>query len=150
MNCWGWATWSDRWKFYEKNPDILIKTFNKRDINNFNINGSENFFDQIIKNQNGNINTWAIFWYATIFKNDGLCVNPNQSFTLNIGNDGSGSNKLKDKSYSSKLNLKSNFSFENDIIENKKAIKKLKKFYYRRFIGKIVKKLKLIRIFLKI
>jgi len=23
MNCWGWATWKDRWNFYEKNVDDL-------------------------------------------------------------------------------------------------------------------------------
>ena len=25
MNCWGWATWYDRWKKFEKNPFKFIK-----------------------------------------------------------------------------------------------------------------------------
>ena len=29
LNCWGWATWSDRWQYYEKNVDRAIKEFSK-------------------------------------------------------------------------------------------------------------------------
>ena len=29
MNCWGWATWRDRWQYFDKNPLYLLKTFNK-------------------------------------------------------------------------------------------------------------------------
>ena len=76
MNCWGWGTWADRWKFFEKNIDKLVKTFSKEDIKRFNVDGYENFWNQVIENKEGKINTWAIFWYATIFKNNGLCLNP--------------------------------------------------------------------------
>ena len=27
MNCWGWATWSDRWCYFERNPDKLLSCF---------------------------------------------------------------------------------------------------------------------------
>ena len=45
------------------------------------------FWDQIIDNFEFQINTWAIFWYATIFNISGLCVNPWFSYIDNIGQD---------------------------------------------------------------
>ena len=69
MNCWGSATGADRWKYYKKDVDETIRKFNKKDICRFNLDGVENFWEQVLSN----INTWAIFWYATVFKNNGLC-----------------------------------------------------------------------------
>lgn len=92
MNCWGWATWSDRWVYFEKEPQKIIKEWKKNDILSFNLNGAEDFWAQVIANEKGKINTWAIFWYATIFANKGLCLNPSGSLVNNIGNDGSGEN----------------------------------------------------------
>ena len=88
MNCWGWATWSDRWQYFEKNPKKLIKTFSKKDIKRFNLDGYYNAWSQVKENYKGKINTWAIFWYAIIFEHNGLCLNPTQSFVQNIGHDG--------------------------------------------------------------
>ena len=28
MNCWGWATWRDRWVYFERDHDLLIQRFN--------------------------------------------------------------------------------------------------------------------------
>ena len=90
MHCWGWATWADRWAYFEKNPQDLIETFTPKMIKRFNLDGYQNFWTQVLLNANGKINTWAIFWYATIFKNDGLCLSPYNSYVQNIGLDGSG------------------------------------------------------------
>lgn len=92
MNCWGWATWSDRWRNFKKNPDALVKTWNSDQIKRFNLDGAYDFWRQIKGNHTGKINTWAIFWYASIFENGGLCLNPGCSFVTNIGLDGSGEN----------------------------------------------------------
>ena len=34
---------------------------------------------------NRTLNSWAIFWYSTIFNKQGLCINPIKSMTKNIG-----------------------------------------------------------------
>lgn len=92
-NCWGWATWADRWKHFEKTPNIIMKYWDREMINNFTLqNANKNFWQQITYNKKNKINTWAIFWYATIFQKNGLCLNPNKSYTMNIGNDGTGEN----------------------------------------------------------
>jgi len=92
MNCWGWATWADRWKHFQKNPQRLAESWGQEKIRRFNLDGAHEFWAQIMANQKGRLNTWAIFWYATIFENNGLCLNPARSFVRNIGHDGSGEN----------------------------------------------------------
>jgi len=54
-------------------------------------------------NKERKINTWAIFWYATIFKQGGLCLNPVQTFVENIGLDGSGEHCANVKGYEDKV-----------------------------------------------
>lgn len=90
MNCWGWATWADRWAYFQKDPQQLIETWDKMKIKRFNLDGAHDFWEQVIANNIGKLNTWAIFWYATIFDNNGLCLNPAKSFVHNIGHDGHG------------------------------------------------------------
>ena len=92
MNCWGWATWKDRWKYFNKNPNEIIKKWSNKDVYRFNFDGSYNFFSQIERNKSKKINTWAIFWYATIFQNKGLCLNPKKTLVSNIGIGNSASN----------------------------------------------------------
>jgi len=90
MDCWGWATWEDRWKFYEKDAAKLVSQFSADEILRFNMEGGYDFWSQVLANLSGEINSWAVFWYATIFKNKGLCLSPYMAYTQNIGFDGSG------------------------------------------------------------
>ena len=140
MDCWGWATWNDRWINYEKNPDSLIKTFSKEMIFRFNLDGACLLWDQIKKNKSGELNTWAIFWYATIFKNKGICVSPWFSYVRNIGFDGSGTNckksKIKNKIY--QLNNNGIFVGIDEQIESRHAFKLMKKAYKKSFIKRLI------------
>ena len=130
MNCWGWATWKDRWGHYEKNPKELISIFNHNDISRFNLDDSTNFWEQVKSNHDKKMNTWAIFWYAIIFKNNGLCLNPTQSFTENIGFDGTGTNTGYRNNYSNNLSRqKYNIEFEHELKENKTATDRIKLFF---------------------
>lgn len=92
MNCWGWATWKDRWSHFEKDPAALIADFSQDQIADFDIDATGSSWAQVVANYEGSINTWAVFWYATIFKNKGLCLNPWYSYAKNIGLDGTGVN----------------------------------------------------------
>ena len=44
-------------------------------IKEFNLVNSYDFWSQVIRNEKKIINTWAIFWYATIFMKRGLSLN---------------------------------------------------------------------------
>ena len=101
MNCWGWGTWKNRWRSFEKDPNELISSFTPSDILKFSLRNRADFWDQVIGNFKGYMNTWAIFWYASIFKNQGLCLSPGKSLIENIGLDGSGTH-CKEQSSSNK------------------------------------------------
>lgn len=92
MECWGWATWADRWSHFRKDPGDLLKRWTPAMIHRFNIEGGYDYWGDVRRNAHGTMNTWAVFWYATLFERDGLCLSPSQSFVENIGIDGSGSN----------------------------------------------------------
>ncbi len=92
MNCWGWATWADRWAQFHKDPAALLESWRSRQIRDFNQMDREDFWRQVEMNADGRKNTWAIFWYAKIFESGGLCLNPWVSFVENIGLDGTGEN----------------------------------------------------------
>lgn len=95
MSCWGWATWIDRWEMFIDDIEYLYKAIPESDnFKSFNGTGlaEPNMFDQIRKNNNGELYTWAIKWYSTIFLNQGLCLYPHSSIVKNIGCDGTGVN----------------------------------------------------------
>jgi len=89
-SCWGWATWARSWKYFERNTDELLKCFTKSMRKDFNLDNSYNYFAQVELNKEGLLNTWAIYWYASVFLRSGLSLHPRVSFVKNIGHDGSG------------------------------------------------------------
>ncbi|MCS1314601.1 hypothetical protein NX035_08200 [Escherichia coli] len=150
MNCWGWATWNDRWINFKKNPEELINTFSKEDILSFNLDGAFNLWSQVEDNYNKKINTWAIFWYATIFRNNGLCLNPVRSLAKNIGFDGTGENCNTDDIYNTTLSSGFEGRWPAIVSEDKSALQEVKMFYISNtptLTQRIINKLK--RTFLK-
>ena len=133
MHCWGWATWNDRWKNYKRNPKEMINKWAKNKITKLNYDNSYNFWSQILRNNSGLINTWAIFWYSSIFENNGLCLSPVTSLTKNIGDDKFSTNnpsfensikKIPNKFYKKG---KLNFDFFEILEENKIMFNTIKK-----------------------
>lgn len=141
-NSWGWATWQRSWKHF--NPDIkeLIADFTKEDIKNFSIDHKENFWKQVQEFQQGKINSWAIRWYLSIFKKQGLTLYPKHSMIQNIGTDGSGTHSDEDQSYIVELANKKVDFFPKEIKENQAAYNSIKYFYTHRkgsFIQRVIR-----------
>jgi hypothetical protein len=124
MLCWGWATWKKNWRYLKRKRSYFIKHFTTNEINQFNFENTYNFFNQIIKHKK----TWAIFWYAIIFKNRGLCINPKLSLVRkNINFEGTNVLKL-DNFFLPKINNnRKKINFVDTNIENKKVYFQLKK-----------------------
>ncbi|HHR6139281.1 TPA: hypothetical protein ACS72F_003222 [Providencia alcalifaciens] len=145
MNCWGWATWKDRWQYFEKSPQKLATSWNQETIQKFNLDGYHNFWSQVEENISGKLNTWAIFWYATIFSHKGLCLNPTTSFVANIGNDGSGENCGNIDIYRNKTSQKTISDWSNTIEENTNIVFLIKHFYKTSkpsFVRRVLSKIK--------
>lgn len=145
---WGWATWSNRWKFFEKNTEELIAEFNDDDINRFNLNlrNTDIFWSQVIGNKKGTINTWAVYWYATVFKKNGISICPSKTYVKNIGRDGTGVHReVSSMENNNNLSIKKRVSFKVNEISNQLAIKRLRAFYkktYKRsFFRKVISRL---------
>ena len=154
MNCWGWATWKDRWNYFEKDSKKLIHEFDKKTIYDFDLSNSGQFWSQVIANHKGKMNTWAIFWYASIFKQNGLCLNPSISYVKNIGHDGSGEHCRADRNYLNniQLNGKRKAQFNIPLKESDVAVERVIRFYRdqkRSLIDRIATKLDLFCNFFK-
>lgn len=149
MNCWGWATWADRWMHFEKNPERLISEWDKEMIKRFNLDGGHDFWGQVTANASRKLNTWAIFWYATIFERDGLCIQPTVSYVQNIGHDGSGENCCSSNRFYCELTTVNHTSFPEEISESCLAIERIGAFYksnkepvYKRILSYAVRRLR--------
>lgn len=95
MNCWGWATWKDRWSLLSTDSESLYQTaISLPDIAELDFKGELNphILEQLDNNRKGIMKTWAVKWYVSIFIQKGLCLYPHKSLVNNIGFDGSGEN----------------------------------------------------------
>jgi hypothetical protein len=128
-SCWGWATWSRAWRHFEKNPKKLLSEFSKQTINRFNMDGAYNFWAQVEQNGRGEIDTWAIFWYASVFLKGGLCLHPKISMVSNIGHDGTGFNCVKTDAFAVQLADKPITPSEHNLAENALALYRTKAFF---------------------
>jgi hypothetical protein len=84
---WGWGTWADKWKCFEREP-AAIKTIQ----DNTHLRKRFNLGDYDYASMLDNKGSWAIRWYYSIFVRNGLSLFPTLSLVENIGLDGSGTN----------------------------------------------------------
>lgn len=131
-DCWGWATWRRAWNCFEKDPEGLINSFSKDDIFKFNFDGCFPFWNQVMSNASGQLDTWAVFWQASVYKKNGLMLYPTKSLIKNIGLDGSGENCGVASGYNSELVDKPIEVFPTEIEENA---------FVRKLIGNYLAKL---------
>lgn len=130
-SCWGWATWKDRWTHFSNDSVYYLSKFaeDKDLIKVFNHNNSYDYFSHLKLNHKGKLRTWAIFWYLSVFFNNGICLHPCVSYTRNIGHDGSGQNCKEDDRFDVDLANNNDYIFPSSINLNLIAEKKLIKFY---------------------
>ncbi len=80
---WGWATWADRWKFYEfEMKNISDDKF----IDEYWKGSAAKYWKKIFwKMKKFEIDTWDYQWTFTIWRNKGLSIIPNINLVKNIG-----------------------------------------------------------------
>jgi hypothetical protein len=128
-SCWGWATWADSWARFEKNTQKLLGTFSANDRYRLDYDGVADMWRQVELNHVKKINTWAIFWYTSVFKRNGLCLHPTKTLVCNIGHDGSGEHCGVSKMYEYDLSNEQVQIFSDEIVENKNAMLEIKGFF---------------------
>ena len=130
-SCWGWGTWDRAWGYFEKDARKLVDEFTKEEIYRFDYDGVATMWLQVEENLEGKLDTWAIFWYASVFKKNGLCLHPTKTMVRNIGHDGSGVHCGSSDIYDYKVANKPVSVFGNDLIESSKAMDEIKLFFKR-------------------
>ena len=95
-DCWGWATWRDRWSHFNADGLSLLADLRSRELTDaFDLNGAMAFTKMLEDQIAGRNNSWAIRWRATCYLKDLLILYPGRSLAHNIGNDGSGTHSDK-------------------------------------------------------
>lgn len=135
MFCWGWATWKRAWKHYSRDA---VATNNKLiasgRVKEFDYNNCGSLYSQIERNLDGSIKTWAIFWHASIFFNNGLCLVPRTSFVQNIGADNTGENEGATDAYFHKKPLCLDASVAAIPLRKDKHMEKKIEIFYKYYI----------------
>jgi hypothetical protein len=135
MNCWGWATWKNRWNKVSFNNEEILKNFSTSQIKQLNIDGFENFWFTFLLNYKKKIRTWAIYWAISIIRNNALCVIPKNSYSKNIGMDGTGENNSKKffinpYLFERKKTITDRLDFPQKVLESKIHRNYIKLFYF--------------------
>ena len=132
MNCWGWGTHKKYWKKLILDPNFFIKKLSKEQIFQFDLEGKLNNWSQLVRNYEKKLNTWAIFWGATIFWNKALCINPIRSYVKNIGINTNSTHTLNFIAQTDKLNEKIKINFPKRLKNNISIMNKIKSHLFLR------------------
>ena len=90
-DCWGWATWRDRWKEYNSDGPALLEELEARNLcHAFDFDGAMGFVQMLEDQIAGRNNSWAVRWHASCYLRDRLILYPGRALAQNIGHDGSG------------------------------------------------------------
>lgn len=85
---WGWATWERAWQHFDHAAsgwEDLLSDKEKRRA--FNLNGAYDYSTMLLRQMNGDIDSWGIRWYWSVFKRNGLSLFPPETLILNHGFD---------------------------------------------------------------
>lgn len=90
-DCWGWATWRDRWTLFEPDGRLLLRRLKERGLlHAFNRTGGSDNVAMLLDQIRGRNSSWFIRWHASLFLAGKLTLQPGHSFIHNIGVDDSG------------------------------------------------------------
>lgn len=131
-SCWGWATWARAWEKLALDADNLLLQLKNTNLRyEFDIKGSNDFYDTLVDNATGKIKTWAIYWYASVFLAGGLCLHPGESLVNNIGHDNTGTNCSKTNVFNVEVRKHRITRFTQDIKENESVLEMMADYYRR-------------------
>lgn len=93
----GWATWKRSWDLF----DPLMSGYkevkeNENKRYRFDLDGTFSYFQMLESQLEGNVDSWAIRWYLSVFLNNGLVLYPVKSLVRHIGFDEQGTHAKRD------------------------------------------------------
>lgn len=83
--CWGWATWRDRWEMVDWEVSDFSRLAQSKELRDKFNRGGNDLFRTLEMERRERIESWAVRWAYSASKNNMLTVNPMQSKVQNIG-----------------------------------------------------------------
>jgi hypothetical protein len=155
-DCWGWATWKDRWANVNWNSKVLLKEIIlAKSEKKFNFNNSYNFSLLLSKESKKIIDSWAICWQASVFLKDMKSLYPPVNLSSNIGFDESATNtKTREFVFQNPEIENVNFGFPNSADVDSDLFNKVSKAYFYStknliYLRKIVRMIKNSQLYLR-
>lgn len=88
---WGWATWDRAWRSFDRDMKGFTRLEQDRALRHrFDLEGAYPYFDMLRAQRRGDVDSWAIRWWLTVFMAGGWTLFPARTLVRNIGFDGSG------------------------------------------------------------
>jgi len=148
-SCHGWATWERAWKYFEEIPQEYKNLQNDSNMRYlFDLDDSYPYSEMLRLQMEEDIDSWAIRWWWSVFKNKGLSLFPDKTLIANIGfNSEAVHTKKVLKGYNKYFNENNKVRiFPNKVIvdmdfycKQKQYLKTLNKLTFAQKIGKLVR-----------
>ncbi len=93
-SAWGWAVWKRSWDKLDSGAGLYDRLAADPVLRRrFDLDNGYPYFQMLEKQKRGEVDSWAIGWYADMFANNGFVLYPRKSQVANRGHDGSGTHK---------------------------------------------------------
>jgi hypothetical protein len=132
-DCWGWATWRDRWRYYDSDSRALASRLESGNLlGAFDFDGAAGYL-QMLKDQIvGKNDSWAIRWHASCYLRELLVLYPGRALAENIGRDGTGTHSTAaDETFDVNLSPTSVTVGGIPVEESTKAREAIKRFFIK-------------------
>ncbi len=147
-DCWGWATWKDRWLSLSLDSRQLLKNIRDSGLTDlFNLNGAHSYTSALEGEVRNGLHSWAIHWHASMFVENRITLYPGISLVQYLGADGSGTHFVLDKTHSdTTLSDKDSWNFPEILEESPLARSQLEGYFrriwpHRPFYQRVIRKL---------
>lgn len=152
-SCLGWGTWERSWSKFDPSPQDYGKlSYDKKLRYKFDLDGSYPYSRMLKLQMEEDVDSWAVKWWWTIFKNNGLTLFPGTTLIKHIGFDPDATHTKKEiKDFNKYFNEHNNISkFPSEVSVDYSFYKKQKRYIkgiHKKTILMLLKKI--IRYFLK-
>ncbi len=87
-DCWGWATWKQKWALFEEDGRKLLGELKRKQLlDRFDFYGGYPFSRMLRDQIKGKNQSWAVRWYASALVHDKLTLYPGKTLVRHIGAD---------------------------------------------------------------
>lgn len=116
---WGWATWKRAWDQFDPSASGWRERLVGAEAKRFDLGGRYDYSGMLERQMNGDIDSWAIRWYYSVFVRGGLVLYPPRTLVLNLGFDGTGTHhRLPLPVRQARLEQNAAFDFPTQVVES--------------------------------